>query len=81
MTADVASQTLSAVELLSTLPAEEVQRLEARVQWHRYEANEQIIDREADSQDVFFIVQGKVRVVNFSLSGREISFDDIDEGG
>ncbi len=81
MTADLASQTLSAVELLSKLPAEEVRRLEARVQWHRYEAHEQIIDREADSQDVFFIVQGKVRVVNFSLSGREISFDDIDEGG
>ncbi len=81
MTADVASQTLSAVELLSKLPAEEVRRLEARVRWHRYRANEQIIDREADSRDVFFIVQGKVRVVNFSLSGREISFADIDAGG
>ena len=29
MTADAASQTLSAVELLSKLPAEEVRRLEA----------------------------------------------------
>ncbi len=81
MTAEVASQTLRAVELLSELPAEEVRRLEGRVQWHRYDANEQIIDREAESRDVFFIVQGKVRVVNFSLSGREISFDDIDAGG
>ena len=53
MTADVASQTLSAVELLSKLPAEEVRRLETRVQWHRYAANEQIIDREAESRDVF----------------------------
>ena len=81
MAADLANQTLRAVDLLSKLPAEEVRRLEARVQWHRYEAHEQIIDREAESRDVFFIVQGKLRVVNFSLSGREISFDDIDEGG
>ena len=66
----MASQTLSAVGLLSKLPAEAVRRLEARVQWHRYQANEQIIDRKADIRDVSTVVQGKVRVVNFSLSGR-----------
>lgn len=80
MAADVKSQSLKSVDLFTQLPAEELRRLEGRIQWHRYEPHEQIIDREADSHDVFFIVKGKVRVVNFSLSGREISFDDIEEG-
>ncbi|MFQ5954651.1 MAG: Crp/Fnr family transcriptional regulator, partial [Kiloniellales bacterium] len=44
-------------------------------------SNQQIIDREAESQDVYFVVTGKVRVVNYSLTGREISFDDIEQGG
>jgi len=30
---------------------------------------------------VYFVVDGRARVVNFSLSGREISFDDIENGG
>jgi CRP-like cAMP-binding protein len=30
---------------------------------------------------VFFVVEGRVRVVNFSISGREISFDEMERGG
>ena len=29
---------------------------------------------------MFFIIQGTVRVVNYSLSGREITLDDLPEG-
>lgn len=41
---------------------------------------EQIIDRDDGGRDVFFVVEGRVRVVNYSLSGREISFDDLGDG-
>ena len=49
---------------------------ERQCAWRRFRTDEQIIDRLSESRDVFFIVEGKVRVVNYSLSGREISFDD-----
>ncbi|MEL0019630.1 MAG: Crp/Fnr family transcriptional regulator, partial [Rickettsiales bacterium] len=41
---------------------------------------EQVIDRQSDSCDLYFIVEGRARVVNYSLSGREVTFDDR-EGG
>ena len=34
----------------------------------------------SDTRNVTFVVRGKVRIVNFSLSGREITFDDLEEG-
>ena len=35
----------------------------------------------ADARDVYFIASGGVRVVNWSYSGREASFEDIPAGG
>ena len=49
--------------------------------WKAYGAHEQIIDRQSETKDVFFVVEGKVRVVNYSVSGREITLDDIEAGG
>jgi CRP-like cAMP-binding protein len=78
--AEASEHTLAGIELLADLPVEERQRLEQRVNWRRYQRNEQIIDREAESRDVFFVVKGRVRVVIYSIAGREITFDDIDAG-
>lgn len=55
--------------------------LEQRARWVRYTANDTIIDRETESRDVYFVVEGRVRVVNFSISGREITFDEMEPGG
>jgi CRP/FNR family cyclic AMP-dependent transcriptional regulator len=35
----------------------------------------------ADARDVYFIASGSVRVVNWSYSGREVSFEDVPAGG
>lgn len=75
------AQTLAAVELFATLPAAQREALERRCRWRTYAEGEQIIDRETDSQDVFFVVAGGTRVVNYSPAGREVSFDDIGGGG
>lgn len=75
------SQTLSGIELLKALPPAERQALERRCRWRTFDEDEQIIDRETRSEDVFFVVSGIARVVNFSASGREVSFDDIGPGG
>ena len=44
-------------------------------------AHEQIIDSDSDSRDVLFVAGGKVRIVNYSASGREVSLDDVGAGG
>ena len=72
---------LGGITLLEGLSETQLQELQKNCSWRRYGAQEIIIDRDSDSRDIFFVVDGKVRVVNYSLSGREVSFDDIMSGG
>jgi len=72
--------TLRGIELLSGLPTEELEKIEKTCRWKRYDKEEQIIDRQSDSRDIFFIVNGRVRVVIYSLSGREVTLDDNETG-
>ncbi len=76
-----AAHTLAGVELIKVLTPAERQDLERRCRWRSFEEDEQIIDRETASADVFFVISGLARVVNYSPSGREVSFDDIGPGG
>ena len=71
---------LSNIELLSDLSDAERVELGQSCGWRHYSAQEQIIDRQSETTDVFFIVEGRVRVVNYSLSGREITFDELYQG-
>ena len=75
------SHRLDGVALFESLDAHERARIAQRCRWRRYSKDAEIIDRDSDSHDVYFIVEGRARVVNHAASGREISFEDIDEGG
>lgn len=67
--------------LLADLSVADLVELEKNSRYRRFSAGEQIFDRHAPTNDVFFVVRGRVRVVNYSLSGREITLDDILMGG
>ncbi len=55
--------------------------MEQRCRWRRYRAGEQILDRDSDTRDVLFIAQGRIRIVNYAASGREIAFAVVEAGG
>ena len=71
---------LADIDLLSELKPAELKKIEKSASFKRYGDHEQIIDRQSESSDVFFIVEGDIRVVNYSLSGREITLDDLTDG-
>ncbi len=73
--------TLSNIELFSSLEGNKLRKLETACSWSPYEINTQIIDRQSRSTNIFFVTKGTVRVVNYSLSGREVSFGDVESGG
>jgi CRP/FNR family cyclic AMP-dependent transcriptional regulator len=79
--AKTTAENLANVELLSPLTPAERKAIERRCRWKHFTRDEQIIDRETDSTDVYFIAGGAVRIVDYSLAGREITFDDIEAGG
>jgi CRP-like cAMP-binding protein len=74
------SHSLSGIPLLRSLDDAARQSLEQRCRWQRYSAHDEIIGHESGSRDVYFIIAGRVRVVNHSLSGREIAFHELDAG-
>lgn len=74
------TESLANVGIFRDLGADDIARLEKRCSWKRVGRQELIIDRQSESREVYFIVAGKVRVVNYSLSGREVTFDDLIAG-
>lgn len=72
---------LDNVRLLADLTTAERDQVAKACRWRRYTAGEQIIDNQSDTRDVFFVVKGLVRVVNYSASGREVAFNEVAEGG
>jgi len=67
--------------VMASLPEAVRREIEKRCVWKEYKTDEQIIDRESESREAFFVVGGSVRIVNYSYSGREVSYDDIRAGG
>jgi CRP-like cAMP-binding protein len=78
---DASPASLDRIELLSALSPQERATIARQCVWKRYRPDEQIIDHLSDTRDVCFVVEGSVRVVMFSASGREITFDDVEAGG
>ena len=48
--------------------------------WTQHKSGVEIIDRNSDSRDMYFVVSGRVRVVNYSLSGREVAYAILEAG-
>ncbi|SMH59398.1 Crp/Fnr family transcriptional regulator [Azospirillum agricola] len=78
--ADPPLGSLDRIELLRPLSAEQRTAVARQCRWRRFEPDEQLIGHWAETSDVAFVVEGRVRVLSHSASGREISFHDIDAG-
>jgi CRP-like cAMP-binding protein len=72
---------LEQIEFLSGLEEATLSALGKRCRWVRYAKGEVILDRESENRDLFLVVAGAVRVVNFSSSGREIAYANVRAGG
>ena len=66
--------TLTGNKMLSPLDRAAIARLEAQCTWKVAHTNEPIVNRDSDTRDVFFVVKGRCRIVNFSPSGREVAY-------
>ncbi|MEE8252981.1 MAG: Crp/Fnr family transcriptional regulator [Hyphomicrobium sp.] len=73
-------QTLAGIEIFRDVSADDLDALANRCQWRRYAADQQILGHMNEMTDVFFIVDGTVRAVSYSLSGKEVMYRDIGGG-
>jgi CRP-like cAMP-binding protein len=74
-------RSLARVEIFRDLGDADRRRIEERCRWRTYAQNDTVIAREQDSHEVHFVVWGRVRVLDYAASGREVAFDDIGPGG
>src|SRR5690606_30836455 len=75
-------QTLAGVQLFRAREASKRLAVEQRCAWRRWAAGALILALEAPSNDVYFVVHGRARILEYSLSGkREVVLDDILAGG
>jgi CRP/FNR family transcriptional regulator, cyclic AMP receptor protein len=71
---------LKRIKLLEGVPASALERLAAQCRWRRFPAAQRVISREAQDQDVYLIVSGRVRITSFSAAGRQVTYRDIPAG-
>jgi CRP-like cAMP-binding protein len=77
---EVGAPRLHAVELLRSLSDADLRALEQRCRWRRYRSGQQIVDRESEDRSVFFVLEGRVRVVDYSPGGREVIYAVLGPG-
>ena len=70
---------LASMKIFGGLPADAMRRLMGRAKWRECAPGERIIER-GHGQQVYFAVDGNVRVLNFAASGRVVSFASLGPG-
>ena len=71
---------LSDITIFAKLPADALDRLRQSCAWREYEPGDPIVEYLDNSNDVFFIAAGKVRVTLYSSSGKIVNLRDLGSG-
>jgi CRP/FNR family cyclic AMP-dependent transcriptional regulator len=74
------SETLARIPLFRSLGAEAIERLNTQCIWRRAKAEECVLGHRDGGADIYFVVQGHVRVLIEAKSGRESLLRDIRDG-
>ncbi|MBL4691760.1 MAG: Crp/Fnr family transcriptional regulator [Magnetovibrio sp.] len=80
LTPDPSECTLADIYLLSEAPPDVVRELELKCRWIKCESNQIIVDRDDDTTEVFFIISGKVKVMDLLGKDQEIALAELDAG-
>ena len=73
-------QQLAALDLLMGLGEADLREVGRRMRYRRWPAGHPFVGHRDESRDVYFVLEGRVRVTIYSESGREVSFRDLEAG-
>ena len=71
---------IDTIPLFSTTSESFRAEMDKSLRWKSFRAGQEIIGREDKNSDILFVTKGKVRIVIYTLSGREVTLDDIETG-
>jgi CRP/FNR family transcriptional regulator, cyclic AMP receptor protein len=71
---------LKSVPFLANLSDTSLQHLARDCKWQEFEAGAQLVNYQDVSNDVYFLISGKLRVVVYSVEGKAVLFKDLRPG-
>ena len=71
---------LSAIEVFRDLSLTDYESLAQTLKAHNYQPEQHVITLGDHTRDVFFIINGKVRITTFTPGGKEVTFQDMKAG-
>ena len=71
---------ITEINLFATLSAASAQRYASALSWRTYGENELVVDIDDTSDDVLFVISGKVRIVHRAEIGKEVILGDRGPG-
>lgn len=71
---------LDGVSIFRCLGATDRAAIARACRWRRVAANEQVVSHLEATTDVYFVVQGRLRAMNYSLSGKTVTYHDLAPG-
>jgi CRP/FNR family transcriptional regulator, cyclic AMP receptor protein len=74
------SNSLSQIPLFQSLNEATIKAFDGRVRWAKFDENELVVDYDDKSNDVYFLLSGKVRVLYRTITGKEVILAELGSG-
>lgn len=73
-------QRIEAIPLFAGVSAQAMSDIVAACHVHHHSAGEHVLHHQETTSDIFFVLEGQVRVVIYAPNGRDVSFRDLGAG-
>ncbi len=73
-------RTLGNINLLAEAPPDKIAELESCCEWLEYDADEIVVNLKDESTNVFFVVKGKLRAMDYLSEDEEVALAELVEG-
>jgi len=80
VTIDHGKVSLECVPLFADLDRQALVSVEAECAWKQFETGQEILAQQDESDDVYFVVAGKAKVLIYAASGKVVGFRDLMPG-
>lgn len=81
MTDSIDLKTIASIPVFSTAPIEAMEKVQLVASVQPLDEGQTLFDEGESSREVYFILEGKVRIYCFSQVDRDVAFVDIEAGG
>ncbi|MDO8975809.1 Crp/Fnr family transcriptional regulator [Reyranella sp.] len=73
--------TFRIISLFEDMPESELRHIASMCTVRAYQRHAQILSEHEETNDIFFVFSGNVRIASYTEGGREVIFHDISDGG